>query len=406
MNMKRALGLSTVVAFAAACGAQGPVASADDDDGSTGTSDSSGTGSFVTVGAGTGGAGTSTGPGATTGSGGSTPTGIPVLGNGQHTANSVQIATIANSADGLNEPRDVAFHPTRSGELWVVNRADDSMTVLVGASSGSPTPKNFWDSSGGHFMAEPSALAFGSNGNLATIHESDTATQGGTPGDFMGPTMWTSNLSVFDAGHYGHLDMLHNSPNGMGIAWETGNTYWVFDGYHSSITRYEFNGDHGPGGSDHSDGEIARYVEGKVKRSANVPSHMELSGTSLYIADTGNSRVAVLDITSGSDGSGISPNYDGVYQYAVNSASLTTLIEGASIGLSKPSGLALHGGYLFVSDNATGTIHGFTMEGAHVDYLETGRPAGSLMGIAFDEAGRLYVADGLADEVLQISETP
>ena len=78
----------------------------------------------------------------------------------------------------------------------------------------------------------------------------------------------------------------------MGIAWEKDNVYWVFDGYHSSITRYDFNEDHGPGGTVHDDGTVSRYVEGKVKRVANVVSHMEMDRESnlLYVADTGNNR--------------------------------------------------------------------------------------------------------------------
>lgn len=413
MSIRRALGLGTLIAFtiaSAACGAQGPRGSwddDDDDDGSSGNNDDDSSSGVVPVGSGGNGSVNGSGPtsgagGNGGGTGGSIPSGIPVLGNGQHSVDSVQLATIANSSDGLNEPRDIAFHPTRAGEMWVVNRVDESMTILVGASSGSPSSDTYWDWSSEHFMAQPAALAFSSNGNVATIHETDDYTQGSsTPADFMGPTLWSSNLSIFDAGHEGHLDMLHNSPNGVGIAWESGNAFWVFDGYHSAISRYNFNGDHGPGGSDHSDGEIARYVEGQVKRVPNVSSHMELVGNSLYIADTGNNRVAVLDISSGSSGSQITPNYDYAYQYKVNGASLTTLIDGSTSGISQPSGLAIDGGYLFVSDAASGTIHGFTMGGVRVDWLETGRAG--LMGLVFDQAGQLYAADSQGDEVIQIS---
>ena len=35
----------------------------------------------------------------------------------------------------------------------------------------------------------------------------------------MGPTLWDGNLNIYDGGHASHLDMLHNSPNGAGIAW-------------------------------------------------------------------------------------------------------------------------------------------------------------------------------------------
>ncbi|MDP6946234.1 MAG: hypothetical protein QF464_18950 [Myxococcota bacterium] len=39
-----------------------------------------------------------------------------------------------------------------------------------------------------------------------------------------------------------------------------------------------------------------------------------------------------------------------------------------------------------------------------MDWLDTGLPAGSLMGIAFDAEGRIYVADAVGDQVLRISE--
>ena len=95
-----------------------------------------------------------------------------------------------------------------------------------------------------------------------------------------------------------------------------GNAFWVFDGYHSSITFYDFHTDHGLGGTDHSDGEIARYVEGEVQRRMEVPSHMALDRDTglLYISDTGNSRIAVLDTAVGEVAAAIVPNYDGTQQ--------------------------------------------------------------------------------------------
>ena len=42
---------------------------------------------------------------------------------------------IVSSAQGLDEPRDLEFHPSpqRLGELWVVNRATDSATIIQNA---------------------------------------------------------------------------------------------------------------------------------------------------------------------------------------------------------------------------------------------------------------------------------
>ena len=37
---------------------------------------------------------------------------------------------IADSSDGLFDPRDLEFHPGRVNELWIANRGDDSMTIV------------------------------------------------------------------------------------------------------------------------------------------------------------------------------------------------------------------------------------------------------------------------------------
>ena len=338
------------------------------------------------------------------------PPGVPALGMGTHDLTSVAIEVISKSSDGLNVPRDVAFNPENPSELWVVNRGDHSMVVYTNPGTATQSTKKYAGSGNAHFMAEPSALAFGDPGILATIHETDDFTQGpgGTPKDFMGPTLHSSKKGQFNGGHSGHLDMLHNSPNGMGIAWDSGNAYWVFDGYHGSLTRYDFHGDHGLGGEDHSDGVVARYVDNQVKMKPDVPSHMEMDHEAglLFVADTGHGRIVVLDTASGSKGSGIQPNYDSTQQYHMTGADLWPLVEGADIGLVHPSGLALHDGFIYVTDNATGIIHAFDETGLQVDYLDTGLGPGALMGIAFDEAGRLLLVDAVADQVLRIDVAP
>ena len=334
------------------------------------------------------------------------PSGIPLLGGGRHTIDAVDVTVIGTTSDRLATPRDLAFHPQRPTELWVVNRADHSVVVFFEPGTSNQSTRRFWAPSGAHFLAEPSALAFGANGNVATIHETDDYTQGPTtPRDFMGPTLWSTDVNIFNGGHEGHIDMLHNSPNGMGIAWERDNVYWVFDGFHDSLTRYDFNRDHGPGGTDHSDGQIQRYAEGQVGRYADVPSHLvyEPMTRQLYVADTGNNRIAVLDTMSGSRGASIRPNYDGIIQYEMTQSTLTTFIDGATAGLRRPSGLALRDGLLFVGDNETGRIHAFDMMGNEVDYLDTGIVVGGLMGIAFDSAGLLYIVDALGDRILRVA---
>ena len=199
----------------------------------------------------------------------------------------------------------------------------------------------------------------------------------------MGPTLWPSDLDDFDAGHGSHLDMLHNSPNGVGIAWETDNVYWIFDGYHESLTRYDFARDHGQGGADHSDGEVIRYIEGEVGYEDDVSSHLVYDPDTalLYAADTANGRITVLDTASGELGSRIGPNYDGIDQYEADDADFWTLIEEPD--LTKPSGLEIHEYIIYVSDYASGTIFAFDLDGEVVDWLDTGLGEDTLMGMAF-----------------------
>lgn len=383
----------------AACSLSGPSSGGSQDDDSSSSSNASSSSTGVGASGSGGDASTSTGGGA----GGPVPPSLGVLGNGQHTADSVDITVSATSSDGLRRPTDLEFNPQNPSELWVVNQQDNSVTVLQdpGAALQAQT---FSGVASEHFLAQPSGIAFSDNGFFATIHEEDQPTQSTTPWDFMGPTLWKADINQFDASHYSHYDMLHNTPNGMGIAAESGNTYWVFDGEHDALTRYQFRMDHGPGGTDHADGVIERYVEGQVSRVAGVPSHMHYDGASglLYVSDTGNSRVVVLDTNTGSPGSSIQPNYDGVDQYAVNGATLTTLVEGGAMGPVHPSGLEVVDGVLYVVDNATSTIYGYSLQGELIDWLDTGLPAGCLMGLTMDAQGQLWAVDAPNNNVLRI----
>ena len=330
---------------------------------------------------------------------------VPILGWGTHVMASVNKEVVATAADKLNTPRDVMIDPDKPGDIWIANHGNETMVVVYNSLSAAQSVKAYWSLGSAHFFARPSAIAWGTTATFATMHETDQLTQGasppGTPEDFMGPTLQSADPGTFDAGHGSHLDMLHNSPNGMGIAWERDNVYWTFDGYHSSITRYDFKADHGKGGQFHGDGDIARYAEGDVKRVAGIPSHMEMDRETglLYIADTGNNRIAVLDTATGTKGGGTQPVYDGPNQYKMNGANIYTLIDGAAEGLQSPSGLAIAGDQIFVGDNGTGIIYAFDMAGKKLDWLETGIAPGGLMGIEIDQAGNLVLANAADNEV-------
>lgn len=337
------------------------------------------------------------------------PSGLALLGDNQHTIDAVEFTVIAGSSSALRTPRDLAFHPTRTTELWIVNLGDNSTVVIDNPNSGNQSYTRYAAVGKDHFMSRPSAIAFSyDNENFASAQEQDQPTQSGTPANFMGPSLWTSDRAVFDGGHYGHYDMLHNSPNGAGIAWERDNRFWLFDGYHESITMYDFNEDHGPGGSDHSDGEVARYVEGEVSYVPEVPSHLEFDQDQkiLYIADTGNNRIATLDPSIGEMGARITPNYDGGAQYAWNGGVIETWVDGSDVMLEVPSGLELHDGMVFVSDNKLSRIVAIDQaKGSLVDYIDLSEqvPTGGLMGMAFASDGSLYVVDAVNSQIVRIA---
>ena len=264
------------------------------------TGATTGTGTGTTTGATTG-ATTGTTTGATTGS--ATGSGcVELLGCGTHVTDDLLVETFVGPGEGLTLPRDLEFHPQQTDELWIVNRTDHSVVIVFDAGLGSQSTQKLVDGENQrHFLAQPSAMAFNQdNGTWASIHEEDDYTQGpppwGTPQDFMGPTHWTGDSAIFAGDHWTHLDMLHNSPLGMGIAWDNESVFWVFDGYHSSLTRYNFKSDHGLGGTDHSDGVVHRFVEGEVSMVRDVPSHLFVDHATglVYVADTGNNRIKVL----------------------------------------------------------------------------------------------------------------
>jgi len=351
----------------------------------------------------------------------------PQLGKGQHTLESVTLTEIAGPGSGLRRPRDLAFNPLRPDELWVISFDDDSVTIVFNASQATRTTERRKDGYALHFMERPSSIAFGADattigkaGTFGTCQESrNTYDEQAPPNDFMGPALWSSDLTVFAQsdpfGLGAHLDMLHESPNCMGIAHERDNVYWVFGGKAQSgvgtqrqlpipaIVRYDFQQDHGIGTDNHSDGTVAQYAEMQVKDVPGVPSHMVFDAPTkmLYVADTGNSRVVKLDTTSGTRGAALQAQEPLASYVRMDGATLTDVVPASSQLLTRPSGLELFDGFIFVSDNATGRIHAFTPDGEQVNWLDTGL-AGALSGMAFGPDGKLYVVDMLGNRVLRV----
>lgn len=334
--------------------------------------------------------------------------GIPVLGDGTHSIDNVELTVIATAEDELSKPTDLAFNPEVAGELWVTNNNTDSIVIIEQAGrAGQSSSRRNAGATSSHFLARPSGIAFGTPGVMATSQQTDLPTQTTTPWDFMGPTLWTTDASIFDAGDSSHLDMLHNSPNSSGIAWEAENIYWVHDGEHGSLTRYDFNEDHGLAGTDHTDGEVYRFAAEELGYEPGVASHVAFDHATgvVYCADTANNRIFALDSTTGEIAGDLMPNYDGGIQRGVNGSTYGSMINGADMPapMLKPSGLEIHDSYIFVTDNETSIIFGFSMEGEVIDWLDTELAPGTLMGIAFDDDGSMFAVDAAGDRVLRIA---
>jgi len=342
--------------------------------------------------------------------------GVGVLGYASHSVEGVNMEVIGVEGDGLNRPVALQINPARPDELWVLNKADDSVVVFFEVQGEAPRSNQFFDPYAVHFLSSPTSISFDPYGQFATCQDSNNG------GDyFMGPTLWSSDFDIFarsnpDAVSFlggtdlgSDLGVLHEAPHCMGVAWETENQYWVFEGETSSIARVDFGEDHGPGFDDHSDGVIVRYAEGQVSRVAGFPSHLVFDHEShrLLIADTGNQRIGVLDTLQ--EGSAM-------IRLPVVEPGTTLLLvdEGPSVEslcpegtFRGPTGLTLHDGLLYVADTASGTISAVHPETCElVDWLDTGIPSPGLMGIAFDQEGHLFAVDGVGNRVLRFTALP
>jgi hypothetical protein len=336
-----------------------------------------------------------------------------VLGDG--TPGSAELVPLYGPRTGRSAT-DLDFH---DGDLWVVVREHQdgspcnepargapsaeacarlggTVVILDDAVSEAPTSRAIRDPNAWHFMRLPTGIAFGANGLFATSGEARTANWDDEPSDFMGPTLWSSDADIFGIEPEGkngsHLDMLHASPFGMGIAFERANVYWVWNGQAGALDRYDFGAPHEVGGEDHSDGTSSRWVNGELVRVPGVPSHLQYSAKKrlLYAADPGNGRVVALDTSSGSlDGSFPTDDFQMPDIARRVRATLTDFVPPGV--LDTPSGIALAGDLVYVTDNWTGWIVAFDASGTEVGALETGLPPGALGGITIGPDGKAYV---------------
>lgn len=336
-------------------------------------------------------------------------TGGSEIGTGDGSPESVTF-TVMYTASPKTELIDLEFHPSREGEVWALSYSDDSVHIGTGVlDEDGGSWKSYIDPAARHFMHKPTAIAMGADGLWATCGDNDNSQNDPRlePNYFMGPALFTTDMSIFAKqtpdGLGSHVDMLHNTTYCRGIAHVTANVYWTFNAELGSLEKYDFNEPHEPGGDDHSDGEIYRYVEGQVKGVDEIPSHLfyDPEDEFLYIADTGNQRIVRLDTTKGKKGGRLPRRNEVLKASAVMTGVDVEEVVPAGT-LEQPSGLEIRGGLIYVTDAARSTFHVFDKEGNEIRSLETGLPAKSLAGFTFAPDGKVWFADRKKGRIVRI----
>ena len=328
-----------------------------------------------------------------------------------------------DSLDGLFKPRDLDIPNdiSRGNELWVINENSAYFDFTNGGST--VTYYNYgtnsqWsdyrkDAYSAHFMHTASAIAFSGNGGFANTLDTQDA-NGNPNGYFSGCTLWDSDTSTYARVNQSgpllgsHWDMIHQSPYSVGIAGEGDNVYWLFDGYHNTIVKYDFNEphpDHEHGGENHYDGVVMRYDEIQVQRVPELSSHMEIDQETgwLYVCDTGNQRVIRLNTLSGEVGETLNPYGESLAGYfSMINAEFEVVITDS---LFQPTGLDIYNERLLVADYFNGEIIIYKLENNSVDRLgkiQTGLQ-NEIMGIKVDNSGSIWIVCKNSHELYQLS---
>ncbi len=327
----------------------------------------------------------------------------------------VTLTTIGTSNNQISAPQDLDFKPN-SNELWVVNYGGSNgsdMVIFYNAGLPSQTSQYRKDTHTSHFMRNCSSFAFGDDGKLACVSEIQSTNGGNST--FMGPALWLSDTNIYAKVFQNnwvsglplgsHIDMLHQSPNAMGIAHDTAMAYWVMDGWNGNICRYDFVMDHGPGYDNHSAGGIKRYTDILVTRVPQTPSHMILDKATgwLYFIDGGPKQIKRMDTHSGS----ITGNL------TVPSTATETLaagykkVEFATVEIlatlpSQPCGIDFYKDRLVVSDFTTGDIYLYSTGGAFtlLQTIQTGHPG--MMGVKVGPDGKIWCVNKTESKVYRL----
>lgn len=316
--------------------------------------------------------------------------------------------TLVHQTNAQWDPVDLEFNPRSPRDLWISNYRTGHMSIVknIGTSKAQVIERR--DPAYSHFMNKPPGFAFSGVSDewgqtWATCGDGDN---GGNY--FMGPTLYSAELDIFGGNNTttnlgSHLDMLHSTPFCRGITWAgTGNQFFLFNSWSKSIDFYDFKKDHGPGWEDHSDGVIRRFWNGKVKGVNGVMSHVSWDNAAkrLFVADTGNKRILVLD-PSQAVMTAPMPGNEAIQERAFYETPLVELTSGGV--LEAPSGLEASGGVVFTTDAKTSRIHAFAQaDGKLLRSFDTHLPAGSLAGMSFGPDGKLYFVDRIGGAIYRL----
>ncbi len=325
-----------------------------------------------------------------------------------------EMQEIAGSAQGVDHPRDLDFHPTlTNNELWVilkkVENSGGSTVKISHAGEASQEELVQTDGNAWHFMSLPTAISFSRNENFATSPGVyDANHDGGMP--FTGPTLWDSNPAVYaqpSGGNGSHIDMLHESPYSMGITWEKDNKFWVNCGDHNEIMSYDFQEDHGPGNSDHSDGIIYKYpIPGYSEDSDHeIPDHMIMDHNTgwLYACNSQQNRIIRLNTATGTPGDDVTPHEAvSIYKYMDNFTWEVYL----NTGLDTPTGIDIIEDRMIVSNYNSGDIHLYDISNAQpilLGVIPTGESG--IMGIKIGPDGLIWYVNSITNQVMRVGMT-
>lgn len=316
------------------------------------------------------------------------------LGGGDGTTDSVGWTPILGPDEDLDDARDLGFDA--EGILWVANRRDDRTFLVFDPGTADQTHDRRKEGAAEHFMEETAAFSFDPDTQFGSCGESNNTYNDQSMGNnYMGPVLWTTDLAVFGEenpiGLGSHLDMTHETPFCVGIAWEVDNVYWVFDGSAGNLVRNDFARDHGIGMDVHDDHVLHRLADPELLRVEEAPGHLVIDHEArrLYAADTGNGRIVWVNIDSGNEGRALRTNDFGASELQWGDVEWGEL----ATGFDAPGGLALAGDRLYVGDWGTGVISELDLDGNVLRTLDTGFGPEALYGIEIGPDGKLWVID-------------